>query len=174
MYYYLEGNSSPNPFDDDFSRTHPDKAPEIRVLSAEDAAAMNIDTPDEKLWGKKMAETRTIFLRKLVSSDIEKQNKHSAMHNAIHNASASTSSFQALLVKPDSKESSGEVPSLPSATLIGIALPSIIGLPLRLGVLANLTFYRSQPELSQRRRAAPPSRDNEAQGHAVYALHSTC
>jgi Ino eighty subunit 1 len=65
-FYYLEGPTIPNPFDDDYSRNNPGKVPMIRRLN--DSERENVDTPEEIEWGKKMSGQRNTFLKKLVSS----------------------------------------------------------------------------------------------------------
>lgn len=79
MYHYLESNTLPNPFDDAYAKSSPGKAPQIRTLTPEQAQIENIDTEEEKAWGRKMAEQRNFFLRKLVSMDRQKQDRHSAL-----------------------------------------------------------------------------------------------
>ncbi|KAJ3477694.1 hypothetical protein NLI96_g10289 [Meripilus lineatus] len=60
-FHYLEA-PSPNPFDDDFSRSHPGKIPRLNVLSDEETALENVDPEDEKAWGEKMMAQRREFL----------------------------------------------------------------------------------------------------------------
>ncbi|KAJ8520981.1 hypothetical protein ONZ45_g2277 [Pleurotus djamor] len=81
MYYYLEDPSSPNPFDDDYSRQNTDKAPIPRVLTEQEAQLENVDSPDEVAWGASMSNQRNLFLQKLVSSlEQDKKVKLSAPH----------------------------------------------------------------------------------------------
>ncbi|KAK1223778.1 hypothetical protein PQX77_013302 [Marasmius sp. AFHP31] len=81
MYHYLESPEGPNPFDDQYSRSHPPKAPLLGALTAEELANENVDTREEIEWGKKMSGQRNAFLRKLVSTlETEKKNKAAAPH----------------------------------------------------------------------------------------------
>lgn len=67
-YFYLESSESPNPFDDDFSRKHPGKAPLLRQMTEQQRRIENVDTNEEMIWGKKMSAQRNVFLQKLVNS----------------------------------------------------------------------------------------------------------
>ncbi|ESK98397.1 hypothetical protein Moror_147 [Moniliophthora roreri MCA 2997] len=81
IYHYLESPESPNPFDDNHSRSHPGKAPFLRPLSDAEMAKENVDTREEIEWGKRMSGQRNIFLHKLVSSlEDEKKSKAAAPH----------------------------------------------------------------------------------------------
>jgi len=81
MYFYLESNEGNNPFDDDYSRNNPGKAPLLRRLTKSQLASENVDSPEEISWGKKMSGLRNSFLHKLVSSiEYEKRTKASAPH----------------------------------------------------------------------------------------------
>lgn len=52
-----------NPYDDDYSRDHHGKAPRLIPINAQDLALENIDPPEEKEWGLRMAAQRQHFLR---------------------------------------------------------------------------------------------------------------
>ncbi len=81
MYHYLENPAGSNPFDDDYSRKHPNMAPYLRPLSQREAARENVDTEDEIIWGNMMSNQRNIFLHKLVSSmESDKKAKPAAPH----------------------------------------------------------------------------------------------
>jgi len=81
MYYYLESPDTPNPFDDNYSREHPPKAPLLRTLSAAEMARENVDTGEEMEWGRMMSARRNQFLQKLVSAiENEKKAKPVAPH----------------------------------------------------------------------------------------------
>ncbi|KAG5639379.1 hypothetical protein H0H81_003523 [Sphagnurus paluster] len=68
-YHYLEDNDSEaNPFDDDYSRRFPGKAPLLNQMSSQQMRTENVDTAEEIAWGKKMSSTRNAFLQKLVNS----------------------------------------------------------------------------------------------------------
>ncbi|THH32009.1 hypothetical protein EUX98_g2189 [Antrodiella citrinella] len=60
-YHYLEAPSH-NPFDDDFSRSHPGKVPELVILAEDEVALENVDPADEKEWGEKMSAERKVFM----------------------------------------------------------------------------------------------------------------
>ena len=60
-HHYYEG-SSPNPFDDTYSEQHPGTIPKLYPLSPEEALLENVDTAEEKAWGKKMTDQRRLFL----------------------------------------------------------------------------------------------------------------
>ena len=60
-YHYLEAPSH-NPFDDDYSRSHPGKIPELVILTDEEVALENVDPTDEREWGDKMSRERKIFM----------------------------------------------------------------------------------------------------------------
>ncbi|KAL0950934.1 hypothetical protein HGRIS_007690 [Hohenbuehelia grisea] len=80
IYHYLESPKSPNPFDDDYSRNNPGKAPFPRTLTPE-SSKENIDTPAEIEFGRVMSLQRNAFLQKLVSStELDKKAKSSAPH----------------------------------------------------------------------------------------------
>ncbi|KAK0198652.1 hypothetical protein F5146DRAFT_1131617 [Armillaria mellea] len=81
MYHYLENPAGSNPFDDDYSRKHPNMAPYLRPLTQREAARENVDTEDEIIWGNMMSNQRNIFLHKLVSSmESDKKAKPAAPH----------------------------------------------------------------------------------------------
>ncbi|KAF9015355.1 hypothetical protein BDQ17DRAFT_1395660 [Cyathus striatus] len=81
LYHYLENYEGTNPFDDEFSKTNPGKAPRIQPLTKKELQEENIDTQAEIDWGKMMSKQRNEFLQRLVSSsDYEKKNKSSAPH----------------------------------------------------------------------------------------------
>ncbi|KAL4267608.1 Ino eighty subunit 1 [Pleurotus pulmonarius] len=81
IYYYLEDPDPPNPFDDDYSRDNPDKAPLPRILSDEEVKEENIDSPEEVAWGIMMSTQRNAFLQKLVSTmEHDKKVRSSAPH----------------------------------------------------------------------------------------------
>ncbi|KAF9499848.1 hypothetical protein BDN71DRAFT_1410425 [Pleurotus eryngii] len=81
IYYYLEDPDPPNPFDDDYSRGNPDKAPLPRVLCEEEMNEENIDSPEEIAWGNMMSTQRNAFLQKLVSTmEHDKKVRSSAPH----------------------------------------------------------------------------------------------
>ena len=63
-YHYLESPTGSNPFDDDFSREHPSKAPSLPRMPAADISKENIDPPEELEWGKRKTEERKAFLKK--------------------------------------------------------------------------------------------------------------
>jgi Ino eighty subunit 1 len=69
VYRYLEGPDAMNPFDDDYARANPGKAPLMPRTSSEEAARENIDPPEEIEWGKQMGARRSRFLKKLVESE---------------------------------------------------------------------------------------------------------
>lgn len=76
MFYYLRGPNQPNPFDDDFSRQHPPKAPLMRSLSKEQMEQENIDPPEEIEWGRRMSAQRSLILKELVDEmESEKRRK---------------------------------------------------------------------------------------------------
>ncbi|THU94847.1 hypothetical protein K435DRAFT_724230 [Dendrothele bispora CBS 962.96] len=80
MFHYLE-SSNTNPFDDEYSRNNPTKAPLLRTLSASEMARENIDTREEIEWGRTMSARRNQFLQKLVSAmESEKKTKPAAPH----------------------------------------------------------------------------------------------
>ncbi|KAG5648128.1 hypothetical protein DXG03_006082 [Asterophora parasitica] len=68
VYHYLESPESPGPFDDDYSRNNPGKAPFLHEITAQQAKIENVDTAEEIAWGKKMSNQRNTFLQKLVNS----------------------------------------------------------------------------------------------------------
>ncbi|KAG6831270.1 hypothetical protein H0H92_011780 [Tricholoma furcatifolium] len=74
-YFYLESDEGHNPFNDDFSRTHPGKAPFLRQMNEHQRQRENLDTNDEMIWGKKMSAQRNAFLKKLVNSSMEDDKK---------------------------------------------------------------------------------------------------
>ncbi|KAK0208552.1 hypothetical protein DFS33DRAFT_1304304 [Desarmillaria ectypa] len=81
MYHYLESPTGSNPFDDDYSRKHPNMAPYLRPLTQREASRENVDTEDEIIWGNMMSNQRNIFLHKLVSSmESDKKSKPAAPH----------------------------------------------------------------------------------------------
>ncbi|EIN13536.1 hypothetical protein PUNSTDRAFT_79135 [Punctularia strigosozonata HHB-11173 SS5] len=69
VYRYLEGPDAMNPFDDDYSRSNPGKAPQMPRIPAEEAAKENVDPPEEIEWGRQMGARRSKFLKKLVESE---------------------------------------------------------------------------------------------------------
>ncbi|KAI8995481.1 hypothetical protein BD414DRAFT_506207 [Trametes punicea] len=76
MFHYLQGPDRPNPFDDEYSRTHPGRVPRMRPLTREEQAQENVDPPDEVEWGKRMSALRSKFLRELVDEmEAEKRRK---------------------------------------------------------------------------------------------------
>ncbi|CDO72386.1 hypothetical protein BN946_scf184977.g85 [Trametes cinnabarina] len=76
MFYYLQGPDKPNPFDDDYSRTHPGRVPRMRPLTREEQAMENVDPIEEIEWGKRMSALRSKFLRELVDEmEAEKRRK---------------------------------------------------------------------------------------------------
>ncbi|TFK40970.1 hypothetical protein BDQ12DRAFT_416891 [Crucibulum laeve] len=81
VYYYLEDSNSTNPFDDDYSKSNPGKAPLLRHLNDAELKGENVDTPEELDWGRMMSNQRNAFLQRLVSSiEYEKKAKSSAPH----------------------------------------------------------------------------------------------
>ncbi|KAI0785991.1 hypothetical protein C8Q75DRAFT_808782 [Abortiporus biennis] len=60
-YHYLEAPSV-NPFDDDYSRSHPGKTPKLTVLSNDEFLLENVDPPEERAWGEKMLQQRKTFM----------------------------------------------------------------------------------------------------------------
>lgn len=79
MYHYLSPPDSPNPFDDEYSASHPGKVPLMRNLSREEQAQENVDPPDEKEWGKRMSAQRGKFLKELVDEqEADKRRKRNA------------------------------------------------------------------------------------------------
>ncbi|KAF7306683.1 hypothetical protein MIND_00460000 [Mycena indigotica] len=75
IYHYLEDSVGPNPFDDAYSAANKGKAPAIKRLTKEDQALENVDTPEEKEFGKKMTNIRNDFLTKLVMGTIDDHKK---------------------------------------------------------------------------------------------------
>lgn len=81
IYHYLESSAAPNPFDDDYSRKTPGRAPSLRSLTDAELAKENVDTQEEIDWGNMMSKTRNIFLHRLVSTiEYEKKSKTSTPH----------------------------------------------------------------------------------------------
>ncbi|KAF8649902.1 hypothetical protein AX16_005661 [Volvariella volvacea WC 439] len=75
IYYYMEDSQGPNPFDDDFSRQHLGKAPQLRSLTDQEWARENVDTPSETDWGYRMKIVRINFLRSLMASNTERDRR---------------------------------------------------------------------------------------------------
>ncbi|CAL1696135.1 unnamed protein product [Somion occarium] len=76
MFHYLSAPDTTNPFDDEYSRTHPGKAPLMAPLTQEEASRENEDPPEEVEWGKRMSQMRSKFLKELVDEmEMEKKRK---------------------------------------------------------------------------------------------------
>lgn len=76
MFHYLRGPDQSNPFDDDYSRQHPFKAPLMRNLTKEEFQQENVDPPEEIEWGKRMSAQRSAILKELVDEmELEKRRK---------------------------------------------------------------------------------------------------
>lgn len=70
LHYYLEGPNTPNPYDDEYSHTHPGAAPLlVPIDEAEYAREVNIDTPEELEWAEHMKVVRARFLQKLMEDE---------------------------------------------------------------------------------------------------------
>ncbi|KAA1468638.1 hypothetical protein DENSPDRAFT_834019 [Dentipellis sp. KUC8613] len=69
VFHYHESPDLPNPFSDDYARSHPGKVPWLLRLSPEEQRRENVDPPEEIEWGKKMAGQRSMFLQDLVSGN---------------------------------------------------------------------------------------------------------
>ncbi|KAF9270416.1 hypothetical protein L218DRAFT_33326 [Marasmius fiardii PR-910] len=111
--HFDESPEAPNPFDDNYSRNNPPKAPLLRTLSTTEMATENVDTREEIEWGKKMSGQRNVFLRKLVSSlETEKKTKTSAPHfiPATPHISASTSTSRTPSHRRGSSSTKEETP----------------------------------------------------------------
>ncbi|KAK7463786.1 hypothetical protein VKT23_005726 [Stygiomarasmius scandens] len=111
MYYYLESPDTPNPFDDNYSREHPPKAPLLRTLSAAEMARENVDTGEEMEWGRMMSARRNQFLQKLVSAiENEKKAKPVAPHfvpdTAVPPSSGQSSGRRSRRAEPTKDEAS--------------------------------------------------------------------
>ena len=82
IFHYHEPAGAVNPFDDDFARQNPGKAPLVRQISDAEMARENVDTRAEIEWGRKMSSERVAFLRKLVTSQpadaVERKSKDPA------------------------------------------------------------------------------------------------
>ena len=76
MYHYLESDTGPNPFDDQYSKKNPGKVPMMRKLTPTEYERENIDTPGEIEWGIKMSQQRNQFLQKLVIEADKKAKPH--------------------------------------------------------------------------------------------------
>ncbi|KAG6897333.1 hypothetical protein C0992_002391 [Termitomyces sp. T32_za158] len=81
-YFYLESSEGSNPFDDDFARKYPGKAPLLRQMTEQQRRIENVDTNEEITWGKKMSAQRNVFLQKLVNS-VEDEKKTRASPPAV-------------------------------------------------------------------------------------------
>ena len=76
VYRYLSPPEAVNPFDDDWSRQHPGKAPKLVTISRQEMLQENVDPPDEQEWGKRMSTMRSKFLKELVDEmEMEKRRK---------------------------------------------------------------------------------------------------
>ncbi|THH02836.1 hypothetical protein EW026_g89 [Hermanssonia centrifuga] len=76
IYHYLSDPDDSNPFDDDYSRANPGRAPRMLTLSQEDMMRENQDPADEIDWGKRMSAMRSKFLKELVEEmEAEKKRK---------------------------------------------------------------------------------------------------
>ncbi|PCH33506.1 hypothetical protein WOLCODRAFT_129794 [Wolfiporia cocos MD-104 SS10] len=74
MFHYLSGGDKPNPFDDEYSRSHPGKVPRMHSLSREEMATENVDPIEEIEFGRKKSAERSKFLKELVDEmEMEKQ-----------------------------------------------------------------------------------------------------
>lgn len=73
-YHYLEA-PTPNPFADEQANKNPGKMPALIVLSVEQAAAENVDTPDEVEWGQKMYSQRKEFMEKAKEGELEEKER---------------------------------------------------------------------------------------------------
>lgn len=67
IYHYLEDTEGPNPFDDDFSRQNPGRAPLLRAI--EDPQTVDVDTPEELEQGEAMKVQRRRFLADLMKDE---------------------------------------------------------------------------------------------------------
>lgn len=76
LYHYLESNTGPNPFDDQYSARHPGKIPLLRKLTAAEHESENVDTQEEIEWGNNMSLQRNLFLQKLVVEPDKKNKPH--------------------------------------------------------------------------------------------------
>ncbi|KAL6309973.1 hypothetical protein BKA93DRAFT_757015 [Sparassis latifolia] len=95
MFYYLQGPGKPNPFDDDYSRVNPGKAPRMQNLTREQMAQENVDPVEEVEWGKRMSAHRSKFLKELVDEmEMEKRRKDNPLPPPPP-PTASTSTFSA-------------------------------------------------------------------------------
>lgn len=76
VFHYLSPPDSPNPFDDDYSRANPGKAPKLATISREQMLQENQDPQDEIEWGRRMSAMRSKFLKELVDEmEAEKKRK---------------------------------------------------------------------------------------------------
>ena len=76
VYRYLSPPDTENPFDDEYSRAHPGKAPRLLTISREEMLQENQDPEDEIDWGKRMSQMRSKFLKELVDEmEAEKRRK---------------------------------------------------------------------------------------------------
>jgi len=78
MFHYLSAPGTPNPFDDEYSRSNPGKVPRMLNLNRDEMLLENEDPPEEIEWGKKMSALRGVFLQELVNemSQEEKRRKN--------------------------------------------------------------------------------------------------
>lgn len=76
IYHYLENDTGPNPFDDDYSKKHVGKIPLMRKLTPDEYERENVDAPEEVEWGKKMSQQRNQFLQRLVVESEKKAKPH--------------------------------------------------------------------------------------------------
>ena len=76
VYRYLSPPDTENPFDDEYSRAHPGKAPRLLTISREEMLQENQDPEDEVDWGRRMSQMRSKFLKELVDEmEAEKRRK---------------------------------------------------------------------------------------------------
>ncbi|KAF9535830.1 hypothetical protein CPB83DRAFT_901498 [Crepidotus variabilis] len=114
IYHYLENDTAPNPFDDQYSSKNVGKVPLIRKLTPTEYERENVDSPDEIEWGKKMSQQRNQFLQKLVV-EAEKKTKPHAHYVTESGNNMPRSQRQLLDEPPDERSFLFYVPSQENA-----------------------------------------------------------
>jgi Ino eighty subunit 1 len=69
MFHYLEGPDKLNPFNDEYAKEHPGKAPLLPRLTKAEMEAENIDTSEEHAFAQKMKNLRVEFLKSMAIED---------------------------------------------------------------------------------------------------------
>lgn len=75
MFHYLSAPGTPNPFDDEYSKSNPGKVPRMLNLSREEMLRENQDPPEEIEWGRKMSALRGEFLQELVNEMTQEEKR---------------------------------------------------------------------------------------------------